>query len=623
VKYSPTSFAFAVGTAPIARSQRDADGTIQRWIGTITDVHVQRQAAREREFLLRASEIFTRPLDLDATLNAIAWFTIPEVADWCQIDLGTDDGRVRTVAIAHRDPDKNALAQQVVGRIHLNADAEIGSPHVMRTGKPELLPSVSASMLEHAVANDEETALYSELGVGSVVVIPLLAEGVTLGTISANYGVSARRYSPDDLPMLEELGRRAGLAIHKARLFEREHRAAESFQVASLPAALPKAPGLFLDAFYSPGRAEAQVGGDWYDALRLVDGRVVVSIGDVAGSGLQAAVTMGNMRQIIRGIAQVHADPALMLDAADRALRLEHPDKFVTAFVGVFDPITNLLTYASAGQPPPLLHRAGNGTDPLPGTGLPLGLRSNAEKSSSTTIELPPNSSLLLYTDGLTEFDREPLAGEDQLRGLFATIAEGGHAHPARMIVERMMDGGAAHDDVAVMVVRVGAPVERDARNRETLQRWSVHTDDMHAVASSRHAFTEAFRAHGATLDDVAMAELVFGELVGNTVRYAPGPIDVIVDWSGADPVLHVIDSGPGFRHISILPPDLLSESGRGLFIVSALTHDFRVAKSATRGSHARAVLRMRSRQLVDVRTDALSSTALSAFGELVGTLAD
>ena len=109
--------------------------------------------------------------------------------------------------------------------------------------------------------------------------------------------------------MLEELGRRAGLALHKARLFERERRAAESFQEASLPAKLPQPPGLILDAFYAPGRAEAQVGGDWYDALRLVDGRVVFSIGDVAGSGLEAAVTMGNMRQIIRGIAQVHAIP--------------------------------------------------------------------------------------------------------------------------------------------------------------------------------------------------------------------------------------------------------------------------------------------------------------------------
>jgi anti-sigma regulatory factor (Ser/Thr protein kinase) len=87
--------------------------------------------------------------------------------------------------------------------------------------------------------------------------------------------------------------------------------------------------------------------------------------------------------------------------------------------------------------------------------------------------------------------------------------------------------------------------------------------------------------------------------------------------------VLHVVDRGPGFRHISILPPDLLSESGRGLFIISALTQDFRVAKVADGGSHARAVLRMRSRQLVDIDSDAISRTPLSAFGELVSFIAD
>jgi anti-sigma regulatory factor (Ser/Thr protein kinase) len=145
----------------------------------------------------------------------------------------------------------------------------------------------------------------------------------------------------------------------------------------------------------------------------------------------------------------------------------------------------------------------------------------------------------------------------------------------------------------------------------------------MEAVSDSRHRFAAAFRDHGATFDDVAMAELVFGELVGNAVRYAPGPVDIIADWSGADPVLHVLDRGPGFRHISILPPDLLSESGRGLFIISALTQDFRVTKGAHGGSHARAVLRMRSRQLVDIPVDAISTTSLSGFGELVGFIAD
>jgi PAS domain S-box-containing protein len=606
-----------------ALPQRGADGTTSRWIGTITDVHDQRQAAREREFLLRASEIFARPLDLAATLSAIAWFTVPEVADWCQIDLRTDDGRIKTVAMAHRDRDKDRIAQQFVGRTHLNPRAEHGSPYVIRTGMPELVEVVPAEIIGPTVGDAEESRMYLDLGVQSHVAVPLCAEGVNFGMLAVVYGDSSRRYSRDDVPMLEELGRRAGLAIHKARLFERERRAAASFQEASLPATLPDAPGLVLDAFYAPGRAEAQVGGDWYDAVRLSDGRVVISIGDVAGSGLQAAVTMGNMRQIIRGIAQVHADPALMLDAADRALRLEHPDKFVTAFVGVFDPINNLLTYASAGQPPPLLRRPGGKTEPLPGTGLPLGLRSNAEKTSSSTIDIPTGSCLLLYTDGLTEFEREPLQGEMRLRELLSSLDANAIEHPARTIVDRIMKGHAPHDDVAVMVVNVGTPLERLASDRDGLQRWSVHTDDMVAVAAARHAFAQEFRDHGATLGDVAMAEIVFGELLGNAVRYAPGPVDVIVDWSGPDPVLHVIDCGPGFRHISILPPDLLSESGRGLFIISALTQDFRVAKAAGGGSHARAVLRMRSRQLVDIRVDAISTTPLSAFGELVGFIAD
>jgi PAS domain S-box-containing protein len=603
-----------------ALPQRGANGEISRWIGTMTDIHDQRQAAREREFLLRASEIFARPLDLEATLRAIARTAVPEIGDWCQIDLRTDDGRIKTVAMAHRDPEKDRLAQQFVGRIHLNPQGEYGSPYVIRTGKSELIEDVVPEMVESSVADAGETAIYLELGIRSAVSVPLVAEGETLGMLSVLSGASLRRYSQDDVPMVEELGRRAGLAIHKARLFEREHRAAESFQEASLPAALPDAPGLVLDAFYAPGRAEAQVGGDWYDAMRLVDGRVVVSIGDVAGSGLQAAVTMGNMRQIIRGIAQVHADPALMLDAADRALRLEHPDKFVTAFVAVFDPISSMLTYASAGQPPPLLRKPTGETEPLTGTGLPLGLRSNFEKADSTTIELPPGSTLLLYTDGLTEFDREPVDGERRLQQIFGGIGE--DEQPARAIAERMMDGGTAHDDVAVMVLRIGEPLERDAHDRELLRRWSVHTDRMRDVTAARRAFGEAFGEHGATPEDVAMAELVFGELVGNATRYAPGPVDVIADWSGPDPVLHVLDEGPGFRHISILPPDLMSESGRGLFIVSALTHDFRIAKRHHGGSHARAVLRLRSRQLVDVRAESVFSSPLSAFGDLVGITA-
>jgi len=595
-----------------------ADELLARVYVQINAASIRARAAREREFLARASEILAQPLDLDATLAAIASFTVPEVADWCQIDLRTDDGRIRTVATAHRDAAKDALAKQFVGRIHLDPQGEHGVAYVMRTGTSQLFPVVPKEILEPAINNAEEARVYEELGIHSALAVPLSAEGETLGVLGVVYGSSLREYSNDDLLMLEELGRRAGLAIHKARRFEREHRVAELFQEASLPAHLPDVPGLTLDAFYAPGRIEAQVGGDWYDALRLADGRVVVSIGDVAGSGVQAAVTMGNMRQIIRGIAQVHADPALMLDAADRALRLEYPDKFVTAFVGVFDPIASTFTYASAGQPPPLLRGPDGTVEALAETGLPLGLRANAGNAGSTTIDLLPGSHLLLYTDGLTEFDHSPLSGESRLREILANTATWGD-RPAKSIVESVMNDAGARDDVAALFLTITAPAERDARGRDLLSRWSFATSDGDAAAASRHAFAQAYAERGATLDDVMFAEMVFGELVSNTVRYAPGWVEVVADWSGPDPVLHVIDRGPGFRHISILPPDLLSESGRGLFIVSALTHDFYVSKRATGGSHARAVLRTGSRQLVDRSMDLFARTPLLAFGDPMG----
>ena len=363
------AFRWHVGRALV---QHDPVDHSPRWTGTITDVHEMRCAMQERAFLSEASRILAQSLDLETTLQNLARTTVPLFADWCQIDLAATGGGARTVAIAHRDPQKNALAQRLVGRVHLNPHAERAVPFTIRTGRTDLIEDVGA-IAAQAVEDDKELALYQELGLASAVSVPLVAEGKTLGSIAVNYGESKRRYTPDDVPLLEELGRRAGVAVQRATQFEREHRVAQSFQEASLPPALPTLQAATFDAVYVPANDEAQVGGDWYDAVRLADGRVVVSIGDVAGNGLRAAITMGNMRQIIRGIAQVHADPALMLDAADRALRLEHVDQYVTAFVGVYDPVARTLSYASAGHPPPMLRSPDGTVELLSDGGLPIG----------------------------------------------------------------------------------------------------------------------------------------------------------------------------------------------------------------------------------------------------------
>jgi PAS domain S-box-containing protein len=574
---------------------RDPADDLVRWTGTITDIHDMRRSVEERAFLSEASRILAQSLDLQTTLQTLATITIPLFADWCQIDLTNGDGGIRTVAIAHRDPEKNALAQHFAGRVHLNPDAERAVPYTIRTGRTDLIEDVPA-IAPGAVESSAELAVYERLGLRSAVCVPLIAEGKTLGSIALNYGESERHYTVDDVPVLEELGRRAGVAVKRASDFEREHRVAQSFQEASLPLALPTLHGATFDAVYVPANDEAQVGGDWYDAVRLADGRVVVSIGDVAGNGLRAAVTMGNMRQIIRGIAQVHADPALMLDAADRALRLEHPDQFVTAFVGVYDPVAGRFAYASAGHPPPMLRHPDGTIDLLSDGGLPLGLR-YAAKEKGQTVAVQPGSHIVLYTDGLTEATRRPVDGEERLRELLREGAILTAPHPAQALRDAVFAGAPAKDDVAILVLGIDACGGADGAG-EPMQRWYFDAADAHAAQSARRAFTEGLRVRAAGDDSIHKAEVVFGELVGNAARYAPGAVEVTVDWSGAAPVLHVLDNGPGFHHVPALPHDVYSESGRGLFLISLLSDDFGVSKRPEGGSHARAVLSLSHRPL-------------------------
>ncbi len=330
---------------------------------------------------------------------------------------------------------------------------------------------------------------------------------------------------------------------------------------------------------------EAQVGGDWYDALQLADGRVMVSIGDVCGSGLDAAVAMASVRQVVRGVAQIHADPAMLLDAADRTLQAENPDSLVTAFVGVFDPITSLLSYASAGHPRPFV-RANDGTlRDLESDGAPLGLPFRIERTVRTT-EMPLGSMLVMYTDGLTEATRDPIAGEANLRAALADPEVLAAPNVALAIHDAVIPDG-ARDDVAVLTVN---HVAREL-SRERLTHWSFDSSDSDVAREVRREFLSELKRGGIAGEGIDRAELVFSELLGNVVRYASRWVDITLDWNATTPVLHVLDGGPGFQHVPRLPDSPLAENGRGLFIIDRLTDEFHVNARPHGGSHARAVL--------------------------------
>lgn len=363
---------------------------------------------------------------------------------------------------------------------------------------------------------------------------------------------------------------------------------ADAYQVAALPRALPEVPGCTFSAVYEPAVADSQVGGDWFDAFRLVDGRLMISIGDVAGFGLAASVTMAAVRQNIRAAAEMNPDPAMILDAADRALVAERPDVVVTAFLCVYDPVALTLSYASAGHPSPMVRSPAGHVVELAGGGLPLGLRSMVPDETSY-VDFPVGSFMLLYTDGLSEASRDILGSLGRMRLLLTDDAVVGASDPARALYTRMLPRGTP-DDVAILTFRTSAGPAG------VFQGWEFLASDAGAAAACRREVVSCLGdAAGGNPSDCFSAELVFGELLGNVVRYAGGWVRVVLDFSGRKPVLHVLDRGPGFVVNARLPSDSLSDRGRGLFLVKSLSEDFGVSRRFPTGSHARVVLRVGS----------------------------
>src|SRR5947209_11257668 len=209
------------------------------------------------------------------------------------------------------------------------------------------------------------------------------------------------------------------LLHHQRDRADAANRLANELQEAFTQQPLPVVSNLGFSATYLPATVETQIGGDWYDAFELPDGRIMFSIGDVARHGVQAAVIMSKVRQAVIAAALHHSDPGSILTRANNALRFPE-NKFATAICGHVDAATLHVSYATAGHPPGILIAADGSASVLKYAGAPLGVESDA---ASQTFEFTaePNSMLVLYTDGLIEFSRDIIEGE---RLMLATARE-------------------------------------------------------------------------------------------------------------------------------------------------------------------------------------------------------
>ncbi|MBV9271298.1 MAG: serine/threonine-protein phosphatase, partial [Candidatus Eremiobacteraeota bacterium] len=340
-----------------------------------------------------------------------------------------------------------------------------------------------------------------------------------------------------------------------------------------------------FDVVYVPGDDEALIGGDWYDAFQIPDGRIAISIGDVTGRGLIAAVMMGKVRHSISAISYYETNPVKMLDIADATLRRRNDEVIVTAFVGLLDPKEQTFTYATAGHPAPFWKRSDGSILQLPCHGLPLGVRAH-EEASPVTVRLSAADVLFLYTDGLTESTQDLIAGEKHVRRTLEAMPAGREADAAHYVLEQVLPYG-SRDDVAILSVEVCSG-GHDGKNELDL---SFDARDLRMAHEARRVFIAYLRELGDPNADYDAAELVFGELVGNVVRHAPGQINIVTGWQDGFATLYVCDRGRGYAGVTNLPSDPLSESGRGLFLVNALTRGFDVRPRSTGGMEACAIL--------------------------------
>jgi len=538
--------------------------------------------------LVRAGEMFHRSLEVEKTLDNVARMAVESFSDLCLFDMIDEQSdRLYVTAGAHRDPSMDTILKNVGSSILYDTGLGVHpAVRVAQSGEPFFVPVFDEAAIHLHAASANHASFMRRMGYRSKIVVPVIAHEHIFGALSFVRTTDTEPFDEQDVDAAQELGRRAGLAVANATQFHREQHVAATLQRAFLTRDFPQRKGLSFHAIYRAGKGDAELGGDWYDAFTVADGSIVITIGDVTGKGIEAARLMVQLRQSVRVAATIDSDPGAILKTVNETLLLDRGNAIATAFVATIAPDSRALRYASAGHPPAFVRGDAAVLVSLTASAPPLGIQTGLIFETNS-ITIAPPATLVLYTDGVTESTRDAIAGERRLRAVLESEAFDFAANPARF-VERAVGPNQSQDDVAIMTVRFGA--------RETFRHWDVA--DPAAAYALKGSILAALREIAEfTVEQEQNVHVIFSELVGNAVRHAPGALSISISTSGSKVCLHVIDDGPGFDRQPALPSDIWSESGRGLFLISALAENLKVEPLAGFGSYVSVELQPRARR--------------------------
>ncbi|MFJ4580214.1 SpoIIE family protein phosphatase [Streptomyces echinatus] len=433
----------------------------------ITEQHrasVEAEAARRRLAVIAdASARIGTTLELERTASELAEVAVPELADVAAVDLldAVVEGRpstlgpsesavIRALALRPEEGSDAVQAADTPGQIARYAPDRLVTECV-RTGEAVLVPQVKDEDLPRIARSAEAAVLLGRAGLHSYLAVPLIARGQVLGALDLKRTRNPAPFDEDDVLLARELAARAAVQIDNARWYQNARNTALTLQRSLLPSHPPVTTGLEVASRYQPAGATSEVGGDWFDVIPLEGDKTALVVGDVMGSGVSAAATMGRLRTATTTLAALDLDPARLLEHLDKTTSaLDH--SIATCVYAVHDPHLRQCRIANAGHLPPARVRPGRPPEllDLP-TGVPLGV--GGVGFLTVTVDFEPGDELVFYTDGLVETRRHSL--DERLAFLLSLLDD-----PARPLEDacdhllRTLHHPDNHDDVALLIAR-------------------------------------------------------------------------------------------------------------------------------------------------------------------------
>jgi PAS domain S-box-containing protein len=436
-----------------ATAVRDTTGAIEAAVTIIEDVTATKRSALRIEFLAQAGQVLASSLDYQQTLRNVAGLVVPQIADWCAVDLFSEDGAREPVAVAHVDPKKLETAERLRAFEPEELDPSQGLGMVRRTGESLLYTDIPDELLVQAAVDAEHLSLLREVGMRAVLIVPMKTRTRTIGALTMVSAESGRSFDQGDLEFAEQIAERAALAVENARLYSERSEVARTLQDSLLPEALPEIPGWELATLYRPAGHGSEVGGDFYDVWEAAD-EWLVMIGDVTGKGIGAASLTSLVRHTARAASDFDRRPAQVLARVDAALRRRPALSVCTSLC--LNISLERGTVAAGGHPPPF-HLSDTGITELGSPGTLLGAFPDAERPERSFV-MRPGETIVAITDGVTDTVGE--AGErfgmERLQQILSEV-RGCSPETVCERVANALEGfqvGPQADDTAMFVMR-------------------------------------------------------------------------------------------------------------------------------------------------------------------------